>query len=489
MDDTIGDVSKLIQTQRPLAYCAAFVAARFAPGYTVLRRGMVSEINEILKLKHCSPSNQHEKLWLVIRASAILYCYSVIQPASDDVCSSDELGVWALKSTLEMVASRLALHRSAEELRSILDSGNEMVIDSSAFRRYIFWLWLYTMSHHSSLLQRIPPTVRVDINIRSAPSLLQSLDLDRRVLRILAEVELCLLWSRAEMHDQDLGEWWCSPETPPQIEVTFAALEGVEVALTDWQKRWLPGVRSDGPNKDEHSSITFHFRFTRFCLSSYAARLIFQGDHGLDQMLSAQTMTARSRAVMELILRSLNAAEDCCTMLIKLSPLQQERVRYLPDGGFALAALPCFYLVSAAHLFANTAIPMHTYLKQVQRLAEIMKAMAMDENSSSAIFAREIVMRLKAKATRGTDSDSSLRVLWPDVVRESHDKTSATQGGNDLVQPGTHDPQAYRAAFPTEFQVSVADNDSWDISYRQYGYDIASDWFFEDAHLEAVFDH
>ena len=304
------------------------MTTRFVPGYGELRQQMIPEIANILKLKQLPAAKMREQAWTVLLSYAVLYAYSAGQ-ANGDLYWNNELSPWLLKSTVEMFALRLALHRSGETLRSLLEWNSEAGADSMELHRYVIWLWLYTMSHHTSLLMRVPPTIVGDCNIRSASKLLERFSSDSRVHRVLAEVELSLLWNESAKHDPASAEWWCSPPTIPDVRETLTTLERLEGALDAWKKRYLQHDPEEMSVPPRTESEIFHYRFTRFCINTYATRSLYQGRQAAGRDLSDPAMNVLSMPVVKAVLRTTETAVDICTVFPRLSPMQRDRARYM----------------------------------------------------------------------------------------------------------------------------------------------------------------
>jgi len=119
----------------------------------------------------------------------------------------EDLAHWRLKAIVEAYAINLGCHRSVNELRRMIQSRSPNITSSKCYKQYIFWLWLYTISQHISLVTGAPPSIIEDATIRVAPELLTGLHNSDSVARLLGEVELCLLWSKVAV--QALKRFYC----------------------------------------------------------------------------------------------------------------------------------------------------------------------------------------------------------------------------------------------------------------------------------------
>lgn len=460
-------------------YCAAFVAARFVPGYKKVRCAMIPEINQILKQKyHPIDIGHHDRAWSLLQAFAILYAYVGSESTAPDPCSNGELSRWALKDTVEMYASRLSLYKSAEELRHTRNTETDRSIQSIALRRYVFWLWLYTMSHYTSLLLRMPPTIVVDINIQAAPKLILGLTKDKRALRILAEVELCLLWTEIGMLDQAANQWWCTPIKVAKATDTLSTIDRFKIALKKWLDHWVPANGAQITTTRDSGAISFHYWFTRFSISTYATRLIHQ---------RGGTASPNSPLIVRGLLQSIEAAADCCTFFQCLSPLQRDRTRYIADAGFTMIAFPCFYIISAAEILSEANVSMDGHLNNVRIVAELLVESAADEYHSPRVFGKKILAKLASTTASMTSTRSarnSRTLSTQQVLYEAGVIPSDTRALQDTLGLPEQYPSATEA-LSQNLRLDEIESDS----FPQHPYQVTSDdWFLFDTSLEAAAD-
>jgi hypothetical protein len=280
-----------------------------------LRNQLIPDILNILKMAWDRVNENEEYQRMLFQAFATLSTYaspSDAQTSASGAAKYGELSPWALKSLMEMFALRISLHRSWDQVsRQRYETATD-ALASPAFRRYLLWLWIYTMSHHGALLMRTPPSVREDMSIKSAPSILGHLKDEYLIKRILAEVELCLLWSQASTHQEDLVEWWCSPQSGGAIDSRLEALRALDAALVAWSERWGLVGKEDTVfvpmNSLQRTSIDFHYRFTRFCITTYVTRFFHLST--IEQMADTSHDTAPtppSSMMTELLMQSMQA--------------------------------------------------------------------------------------------------------------------------------------------------------------------------------------
>lgn len=92
--------------------------------------------------------------WIILKALIVLYAYSELTPLSQTskTVKETEISYWPLRSIVEVLALRLSLHRSVQDLRLDLQSGSEHIEDAPSYQRYTIWLWLFNMAHYCSIV-------------------------------------------------------------------------------------------------------------------------------------------------------------------------------------------------------------------------------------------------------------------------------------------------------------------------------------------------
>lgn len=414
IDETdLQDAISVTRERRPLAYCAGFVASQFIPGCATVREQLLWHVQDFLRTTGAALEKDESIVWTQLQAYAILYAYR----SAADVFnipqvpeSPQSLNHWALKSSIEAFALRLGLHRSRDDLNASIRLGQDLadVSGSSIFQRYVYWLWLFTMSHHFSLMTRTPPSIREDSTISMACDLLRDIPQPSRVTRILAEVDLCMLWHQAGHHAPGLAEWWCTPADYPNLEDLARVLEDADAALEVWGRRW--GLRGESnatiPSVDvsNNRAVDFHFRITRFCISTFGTRCILQQSSlAADSGSSSEPRTAQM--TREFVLKSVEAAHTCCRSLQDIPPSRRENARYVADFGFAVIAFCCLYIIQAYELYGSTAPILQSYLPSVEEVAIFMTEMAVGNNRAPSWYGTWVLQRLRKTVVTAHQSD------------------------------------------------------------------------------------
>lgn len=423
-NEDLADLPKVVRQRQDFAYCIAFVTSRFVPGCKQLRTALAQRVLSISRLAFGSVSDDPHEQWALLQCIAVLYAYassSNADPDLGDILPAGELSHWSLKASIETLALRISLHRSAEHVSRLVANGENLSDRNIHFRRYMLWLWLFTISHYTALMTGTPPTIREDSTITSSPRLLSSCKDNPSVSRVLAEVELCLLWGQAGLQQRDLKEWWClSSAGPNEVESTskLALLQDIHSSLAQWSRRWglvdAEGVSPPltGPNR-VLTSVDFHYRFTRFCISTYALRLLrYPAVHGPGEQ---QKQGALNPEAVTSLLESADAAMHFSTFLLELNPLAKERSRYIADFGFAMVAFACWFITKVSELPTNSQHPqpsVEKHLLSVKKVAHLLEELALDRKHSPSIYSSRILAAIEP-ASRQSRTDGVGRDALP----------------------------------------------------------------------------
>ncbi|KIV82972.1 hypothetical protein PV11_05034 [Exophiala sideris] len=407
----VGDFAEMVKmNKRPLAYSMAYVAARFVPGCRSIRAMLVPEILSMLKIRYEHAERGDDERWMLLQAFAVLYTWASPQDIERSMNSTDdevELSQDALRASMEMLALRWSLHRSGEEVVRLTKEGGD-IRQTFAFRKYCYWLWMFSSAHFHSLLSRTPPTIREDATIRWANQNLQQYSNDESTLQILAEVDLSLLWIQKGANERNAGEWWCPISNETDLTSTMSVLKGLDDALNVWYQRWHR--QNQHPSTDfavdpgRSSSIDFHHRFTRFCFSTHVTKL--------SQSLAPGETVPLS--VVDLIVQSVERASTLCDLFLDLTPLAKSSIRFAPESTFAMMAFACEWVIRAKNFFPGMECVKPHDLDSVRGVAELMVDLGIDNKHSARVYGESILTKLNT-ATRPSPSRSS---TWSMVPQE-----------------------------------------------------------------------
>lgn len=410
-DSEVGDFAEMVKMNKsPLAYSMAYVAARFVPGCRSIRAMLVPKILSMLKIRYEHAERGDEERWMYLQAFAVLYSWASPQDIELSMDSSEyevELSQDALRASMEMLALRWSVHRAGEEVIGLLKHNSGDVCQTFAFRKYCYWLWMFSSAHFHSLLSRTPPTVREDATIRWATQNLQQYADDENMRQVLCEVDLGLLWSQTGVTERSAGEWWCPISNESDLSSTLAVLQGLDDALNAWHHKWHRPQQH--PSTDfaadpgRSSSIDFHHRFTRFCFSTHVTKLSQQ---------AATPAESLPISIVNLVVQSVERASMLCNLFLDLTPLAKSSIRFAPESTFAMVAFACEWVVRAKDFFPGMDCVKPHDLDSVRGVAELMIDLGVDNKHSARIYGESILAKLQS-ATRPSRGPASWNNMAP----------------------------------------------------------------------------
>lgn len=142
----LDDPFDIISKKKPLAYCVCYVTARYVPGGEAARAKLLPVISAILQDKAFQPKSAEDE-WTVLQALSVLYAYRTAVSTISSAEGSLEISQRSIKAYIETYAVNLSVHRSISGVKAALRAEDPDVMKTVAFKKYIFWLWLFNMSH------------------------------------------------------------------------------------------------------------------------------------------------------------------------------------------------------------------------------------------------------------------------------------------------------------------------------------------------------
>lgn len=395
-DSELDDIPYIVKHKRPLALAASVVAAEFVPGGASVRKALIPYVSSFLHELEGPISKDEDTIWTHLQAYAILYAYRPSTDITHPVLnSSDErlLNHWRIKSAVEDFAMRLGLHHSLGEVRALVRASQQDIRHTHSFKKAIYWLWLFTMSHHFSLVTETPPTIRQDSSIKTACALFSEITKPPQVTRMLAEVDLCMLWNLADQALPGLGEWWLrNPQVDVDPSQAAHVLDDADAALDVWSRRWGVHGETDatypGLDISMNGAVEFHFRATRFWMRLFATRMVHLSRP------NASSDTDFSRLNANLTLKSAEAAECCCRYLMEIDSLARDGARYMADLGFALIAFCGMYVVRIYEMYGREVPILRDYLATVEACGKMLTEMAVGSNQVPRHYGRRVLDRV-----------------------------------------------------------------------------------------------
>lgn len=192
----LSNTLEVISQKRTLALCICYVTARYVPGGDRTRSRLLPSISAILQDRTFRPQTDDEK-WTMLQALSVLYAYRTTvtnEPSAQENVA--DISHRTIKAFVESYAMHVCVHRSIAGLRASIRANKLNIASTFDFKLYIYWLWLFNMSNHFSVVAGTPPSIRIDATIRAAPTLLENIDIGSGARQILSEVELCILWDK-----------------------------------------------------------------------------------------------------------------------------------------------------------------------------------------------------------------------------------------------------------------------------------------------------
>ncbi|KAH7391618.1 hypothetical protein BKA64DRAFT_110100 [Cadophora sp. MPI-SDFR-AT-0126] len=408
----LDNAADIIATKKPLAYCICYVTAKYVPGGESARSKLLPVVSAILQGRAFQPNNAEDE-WAMLQGLSVLYAYRTAVSNGSSSDSSLEISQRSIKAHIETYALQLSVHRSISGVKASLRAEDPEIMKTMSFRKYIFWLWLFNMSHHHSIVTSTPPSIHEDSTIRAAPEILGHFNVGPRILQILAEVELCLIWGKASVHAKGLGEWWCPLDVldKPIDYVEQGVLTNVDACLKAWSSKWEAFFNSEPLGL----GIEFHYRFTRFCLRTYLIRNV--------RLISSNLRPSQIDALN----RSISDASDFCQFSLELGPSSREAARYMTDFGFVMISFACIFIIQACEAFHTAIQAPYEHLGTVEEVAQLMKELAINSTHGPSFQSQNIMK----KVTRANERVSTTAAKDGSVVIRGADQSSSLATSQD----------------------------------------------------------
>lgn len=431
----VENIVDLIDKKPSLAYSMAFVASRLIPGCISVHRKLVPYIVQLCqgRLEACEQSEANN--WICLQALSVIYAYLQVPAMTGSsfgsmLNSKEYLSHGALKSTVEAMAMQLQLHRSIDELQTMMQINESSIWSTETYHRCVYWVWLYIMSRHYSVLTRTPPSIQNDSTMRRSLIVLKALNPGSHVRQILAEAELYAIWDQAALSSNGLAEWWCSPVFPSNLETEIACMQRIDVMLDAWHSTWLSGVpETDSAGLEPAASliVEFLYHLVRFHIHSFAS--VLASYQVIPKSPCAPWSTGASEqqlpALAGSIIKSADAACGLCDLLIRLKPSELECVRYIPEFGFTMITLCCLYIIHAYEVLSGYPLLMN-HMSKVEKTSKLMTEIALGPNQLSKLYGEFVMSRLQRamEETPSLTGGSTSQVMYANGNGPSEVETS-----------------------------------------------------------------
>ncbi|KAL6691175.1 hypothetical protein J3F84DRAFT_387037 [Trichoderma pleuroticola] len=420
--DDFKDPELIIERQPELIHAICYVTARYLPGGLSTVRLVYPKVLKFVQDKSAGAVWPRTADIVSFRALVVLYAFSEIAlPNIESPHSPYILPTQLLKTVTEIYGTQLGLHRSIDGARAMLSLPHDQWQSSASYKRYTYWLWLFTMSHHSAIITRTPPSIRSDNSIRSAPELFAETNIEPRMRRLLGEVELCMLWEKANAVDSNFGEWWCpSEKAAPACPSPSAVVNIVTRDLAAWRARYASFIEHGGFG----IGLDFHYRYSQFCLSTYA---VCHYTHVSD--IDKRDLLVRT---------TLDHAVGMLSWLQQLSPVVRESLRYISDFAFVMLLYACMFIVQACESRHMLPEERCKNLKAVATAAQLLVDLGIHTFHFPLIYGRLLQRQLgnlQPNVCDGVEADVQLKSDSPETPGSIWAEYSNVKG-DDWYQDG-----------------------------------------------------
>ncbi|CZT13800.1 uncharacterized protein RAG0_17298 [Rhynchosporium agropyri] len=273
------------------------------------------------------------------------------------------ISFWALKSYVELYAIQHSFLFQGLRTEIISPRKDTPIHETTAWHIYALWLQLFIVSHYASVVTSTPRGVKIDATIRAVPWLIQKMGMHPQ-FRLLAEVELYLLWETASKIQPEFNEWWYYPSNSSLNAVaesnTEHALQKIEKDLEAW------GAKCEQYTEGglEGSALDYYCRCMRFYFSSCAIRQILRPSREFSDLASTQ------------IRRCLHYANEVLTWYLQRTPVQEESIKYNSEPARSMTYFCCLFVIESCQTFAYSMIGVEETLKNVITTAKMFKEVA-----------------------------------------------------------------------------------------------------------------
>ncbi|GAM89115.1 hypothetical protein ANO11243_071500 [Dothideomycetidae sp. 11243] len=409
-EEDVADVAATIERKRALAISMSYVAAHFVPGCKSIRAKLTPAVVSIATLQtqpgERDNNSSDEARWSTLQALAVLYTWAPSRTPGLATSTRMELTRDMLRMSIESLAVRHAMHKSAQDVTELSKHTSEDELARSfVFRKYTYWLWMYTEAHLRSLLLRAPSTLREDASITNASKILDRMLRYDHVHRLVARVELCLVWVRADLRERDFGDWHCSTPNELGADTAMAVLGEMDDDLRTWRRQWCtPQGQSPSSSPSQPDTLTeailgLYQHFIHYCNALYVAQA-FRASSSAVESVPAATNFDR---------QALQRALLFCQSFCELNPSIKASIGYSPETLFSMAVTCCDSVIqtcASSTFTGQTTTPPVTVVLDV---AELMIEAGPDDTHSSRVLGQRVLGRyLRSMPVSNKASPSSV---------------------------------------------------------------------------------
>lgn len=146
--DDFDNPELLIKEQPELVHSICYVTSKYLPGGLSTVQLVYPLVLRFVQERSAGASWSGKTNIGYFRALVVLYAFS--EAAHSNIHSPHSpymLPAQLIKTVTEIYATQLGLHRSIDGVRAILSLPHDELVSNISYKRYTYWLWLFTMSH------------------------------------------------------------------------------------------------------------------------------------------------------------------------------------------------------------------------------------------------------------------------------------------------------------------------------------------------------
>ena len=139
----------LVANHYNLTLCICYVTIRYLPGYDEVRKLFVPIITAFLQATFNPRPRAAGEDMVDMQALIILLVFtrSYVPEGGSESLSSVEIDYRSVKTAAEASATAMGLHTAGDHLWRLKQTGSTYQYTAPCTRRYVYWIWLFQMSH------------------------------------------------------------------------------------------------------------------------------------------------------------------------------------------------------------------------------------------------------------------------------------------------------------------------------------------------------
>lgn len=147
------DVDRLMAHYPDLVTCICYATTRYISGYQGYRERTKGYITEFLQASFGHQQQSDAEQIRTMESLMILYAFA------PSTISTPSFAF--VRAACEAYATKIGLHRSVDAVKQLVASGVELSRNDLKVKRYLYWIWLYVISHQyvPSLLPSLSSTL------------------------------------------------------------------------------------------------------------------------------------------------------------------------------------------------------------------------------------------------------------------------------------------------------------------------------------------